>query len=94
VTGKIEGRWLAHTDKDFVVFIIGIRFKRWWAGHCWLPAVGAMAAMISELARRLAPGCLAGKAWFRRTMVSAWATLPRKGAVKDHPLSTYIADRT
>lgn len=69
MTKVMEGRWTAHPEQGFVVFIIGMRINRWWMVHRWLPPILAMGRMIRELS--LAPdlGFLGGKTWFARTIV-------------------------
>lgn len=36
-------------DRDFVVFLIGMRINRWWRPDLWLPVVMSMPKMIAEL---------------------------------------------
>ncbi|MGG3744699.1 DUF4188 domain-containing protein [Paenibacillus chibensis] len=45
----VSGRYTAHTEDSFVVFIIGMRINRFWAVHRWLPVFMAMPGMIREL---------------------------------------------
>lgn len=65
----MKGRWTAHADQGFVVFIIGMRINRWWMIHRWLPPILAMARMLRELSRQPELGFLGGKTWFGRTIV-------------------------
>jgi hypothetical protein len=69
MTDILKGRWTAHTDEDFVVFIIGMRINRWWMVHRWLPPIRAMATMLRELAMQPELGYLGSKTWFGRTIV-------------------------
>jgi hypothetical protein len=66
MTAKIEG--------EFVVFLIGARFNKWWKlGR--LKWIGdAMNAMIAELERQPESGFLGYESWFGRTsiMVQYW----------------------
>lgn len=36
-------------DREFVVFIIGMRVNKWWKVHKWLPVALAMPRMLKEL---------------------------------------------
>lgn len=65
----LEGRWTAHADDEFVVFIIGMRINQWWMIHRWLPLIIAMSGMIRELSVQPDLGFLGGKTWFGRTIV-------------------------
>lgn len=47
----IAGRYTAHMDGSFVVFVIGFRINKWWAVHKWLPVMNAMSPMLQELYR-------------------------------------------
>lgn len=69
MTGVMKGRWTAHAEEGFVVFIIGMRINRWWMVHRWLPPILAMARMIRELSLQPELGFLGGKTWFGRTIV-------------------------
>lgn len=43
------GRYTAHMEGSFVIFIIGVRINRIAAIHKWLPVTLAMSPMIQEL---------------------------------------------
>jgi hypothetical protein len=43
------GRYTAHIDGPFVVFLIGMRVNQLWAIHKWLPVTQAMPRMLREL---------------------------------------------
>ncbi|RXZ79080.1 DUF4188 domain-containing protein [Paenibacillaceae bacterium] len=45
----MSGRYTAHRDGSFVVFIIGVRINKLWAVHKWLPVVKTMNPMLQEL---------------------------------------------
>ena len=47
----IPGRYTAHMDGSFVVFVIGFRINKWWAVHKWSPVMNAMSPMLQELYR-------------------------------------------
>lgn len=44
-----RGRYTAHLDGDFVVFLIGMRVNRPWKVHKWWPVFRAMAGMVKYL---------------------------------------------
>jgi hypothetical protein len=44
-----RGRFTAHTDAPFVVFIIGMRINQFWKFWHWLPTLMAMRPMLVEL---------------------------------------------
>lgn len=44
-----NGRYTAHTEESFVVFLIGFRINKLWAVHKWLPVGAAMGPMIRTL---------------------------------------------
>src|SRR5437868_10864004 len=66
MTGRMEG--------DFVVFLVGMRIKRWWKPWQWLRSARAMPRMVRELEAHPELGCLGGEQWFGRTtiMISYW----------------------
>jgi hypothetical protein len=68
------GRWAAHSDEPFVVFLIGMRFNRLWKAHKWGPVFLAMPRMLAELRRRPELGLLGADLWFGRTtlLVQYW----------------------
>ena len=49
----IPARMTAKLDGDFVVFLIGMRVKKWWKFWKWLPVATAMPRMLVELANGL-----------------------------------------
>lgn len=68
------GRFTAQADKDFVVFLIGMRFNKPWKVHRWWPVASAMPKMLRVLGRHPELGCLGYQQWFGRTtlMVQYW----------------------
>ena len=71
-----KGRFTTKADAPFVIFLIGMRFNRWWKLHRWLPVVMAMPAMLKELQRDRSLGFLHAETWFGRTtiMVQYWSS--------------------
>jgi heme-degrading monooxygenase HmoA len=53
-----RGRWAAHVDGDFVVFLIGARIHRLHAVRTWWPVFRAMPRMLAELGRHPELGLL------------------------------------
>jgi Domain of unknown function (DUF4188) len=64
------GRWTAHAESDFVVFLIGMRINKLTAVSKWRPVAKAMPAMQRELARHPELGCIHTENWFGRTTIS------------------------
>ncbi|MDN5727391.1 MAG: DUF4188 domain-containing protein [Propionibacteriales bacterium] len=46
------------TDNPPIVFLIGMRFNKWWRPDAWLPAFLAMPRMLKELSRDAESGLL------------------------------------
>ena len=63
MTTIFDGRFTAHTDEPFVVFLIGMRINRFRALRKWLTVSRAMAPMIAELQAQPAKGLLGMHAW-------------------------------
>jgi hypothetical protein len=51
-------RFRAELDGDFVVFLIGMRIRKPWMVHRWLPVALAMQRMLRELASNPQQGLL------------------------------------
>ena len=71
------GRYTAEVEKDFVVFIIGMRVNKWWLFHKWLPASIAMPKMLIKLQQDKKLGMYASESFFRlfpltTTLISYW----------------------
>jgi hypothetical protein len=58
------GRYAAHTEDSFVVFLIGISIHRPLMFWRWFPHFSAMVPMLQELARSPHKGMLASKTYF------------------------------
>jgi hypothetical protein len=52
------GRYTAHIEGPFVVFLIGMRINRLLAFHKWIPVAKAMPGMLDELRRNRESGFL------------------------------------
>ena len=64
-----KGRFTAKPDRDFVVFLIGMRFNKPWKVRQWLPVAQAMPRMLKVLREHPELGCLGGHQWFGRTTI-------------------------
>jgi hypothetical protein len=64
-----KNRITATSDKDFVVFLIGMRINNWFAIHRWLPVFLAMGKMLPELYKRPELGFKSYEMGFGRTMI-------------------------
>jgi hypothetical protein len=64
-----KGRWTAQADKEFAVFLIGMRINKLWAIHKWLPVFNAMPKMLKELHINRELGFLSYQMWFSRTVI-------------------------
>lgn len=73
----IQERVTGRMDGDFVVFLIGMRFNRWWKVHQWFRVASSMPRMLRELESKPELGYLGGESWFARTsiMVQYWRSL-------------------
>ncbi|RYZ80853.1 MAG: DUF4188 domain-containing protein [Proteobacteria bacterium] len=71
------GRFTAEVNRDFVVFIIGMRVNKWWLPHKWLPVATAMPRMLIKLGKDRSLGMLGAESFFRffpltTTLISYW----------------------
>lgn len=65
-----DGRWTARLPEEGgVVFLIGMRFNKWWRVDKWWPVVTAMPRMLVHLGKHPELGFLGGHSWFGRTTV-------------------------
>jgi Domain of unknown function (DUF4188) len=55
------GRYVAHIEGDFVVFVIGMRFNKLWKVHKWMGPFVAMPRMLRELEQHPEKGYLGGR---------------------------------
>ncbi len=85
------GRFTAATDRDFVVFIIGMRVNHWWMFHKWIPVAFAMPRMLMKLFSDKSLGMLGAESFFRpfpltTCMISYWESFEK--------LERFARDRT
>jgi hypothetical protein len=69
------GRYMADTDAEFVVFLIGMRINRLASIRAWLPVAAAMGPMLRELYAHPEKGFLGAQtllAWRGVTQVQYW----------------------
>ena len=64
-----KNRITATSDKDFVVFLIGMRINNWFAIHRWLPVFLAMGKMLPELYKNPELGFKSYEMGFGRTII-------------------------
>ncbi|GCE14042.1 DUF4188 domain-containing protein [Tengunoibacter tsumagoiensis] len=71
-----SGRYTAHIEGPFVVFILGMRINRFWAFRKWFAVVKAMAPMMKELYTHPETGFLGGRSsltpWREITVIQYW----------------------
>ncbi len=84
------GRYTADVGRDFVVFLIGMRFNQPLKVRSWLPVVSAMPKMLKSLGQHPELGCLGTLQYFGRTtlIVQYWRdfdSLDRFARDKDLP---------
>ena len=69
------GRYTAHIEGEFAVFVIGMRFNKLWKVHQWLPVFQAMPKMIATLMKHPEKGMLGARTmWSGKTitMIQYW----------------------
>jgi hypothetical protein len=65
-----NGRYTAHLDGDFVVFLIGMRINKPWKPHKWVPMARAMGPMLKTLLQNPEKGMLGARfGWMGGPMV-------------------------
>lgn len=74
-------------DKEFVVFLIGMRVNKWWKLSSIMQVGSAMGRMLKELYSKPESGFLGAESWFARTtiMVQYWESFEK--------LEAYAKDR-
>lgn len=74
-------------NKEFVVFLIGMRVNKWWKFASILQVGNAMGKMLKELYSKPESGFLGAESWFGRTtiMVQYWESFEK--------LEAYAQDR-
>ena len=85
-------RLTATFDRDFVVFLIGMRINTLWKLHRWLPLTRAMPRMLAELEAHPESGMLGGEMWFGRTtiLVQYWRSLEQLFAYATNREATHL----
>jgi hypothetical protein len=59
-----SGRYTAHIDEPFVVFLIGMRINKFLAVRRWIPTAQAMGPMLRTLYQHPEKGFLGGEVFF------------------------------
>jgi hypothetical protein len=70
-----SGRYTAHIDEPFVVFLIGMRINKFLAVRRWIPTAQAMGPMLRALYQHPEKGFLGGEAflyWRGVALVQYW----------------------
>jgi hypothetical protein len=78
-------------DREFVVFLIGMRVNKFWSFGKWVPVAMAMPRMIQELIKNPALGFLGSEQWFGRTtiMVQYWESFEKLEAYARNPAAEH-----
>jgi hypothetical protein len=81
----------ARKDKDFVVFLIGMRVNKWWNIPAILQAGMAMPRMLKELHANPESGFLGAEGWGGRTtiMVQYWESFEKLEAFANDRQKTH-----
>jgi len=69
MSAVFPGRYAAHTDDPFVVFLIGVSINRPLAVHRWFPVFAAMPPMLRELATHPDKGMLGSRVYLSGTVI-------------------------
>ena len=90
------GRFTAQVDRDFVVFIIGMRINRWWKVHRWFPVIRAMPLMLKRLTEDQSLGLLGYEQFFRpfpltTTLISYWESFEHLEKFASSPQLPHLA---
>src|SRR5438874_9187720 len=92
MTEIVRQRVHAVMQKDFVVFLIGMRVNRWWKIHKWWPVAMAMPRMIKELSANPASGFLGGRGWVGNptVFVQYWTSIEALDAYAKNPNQAHL----
>jgi hypothetical protein len=91
----IHGRFTAHTDKPFVVFLIGMRVNRFSSFSKWMPVAQAMGPMLKTLYEHPEKGFLGGENFFRlfpitTLLLSYWQSFEDLECFARHPSEPHL----
>lgn len=87
------GRYSAHTEESFVVFLIGVSINRVAAIHRWFPVVAAMPPMLKELASHPEKGMLSSRvyvSWPAIMVVQYWRSFDDLEAFARNPNDLHL----
>lgn len=93
MTNIFRGRYTAHIDGSFVVFIIGVRINRLLAVHKWLPVARAMGPMIKHLLAHRELGLLHVQPyvyWRGVALVQYWRTFAQVEQFAREPSASHL----
>jgi hypothetical protein len=88
-----RGRYTAHIEGPFVVFVIGMRVNRLLAPHKWVPVMRAMGPMIRELAGREDLGLLHAESflyWRGAALIQYWRSFEQLEAFARNPSLSHL----
>lgn len=87
------GRYTAHTDEDFVVFLIGMRINRLRAVRQWMTVAQAMPQMMRELMQHPEKGLMSSQyfiAWRTVLLVQYWRSFDQLEAFARNPNDPHL----
>lgn len=89
------GRYTAHHDQPFVVFLIGMRVNKFWSLGKWMPVAQAMSPMLKTLYAHPEKGFLGGETFFRFSplttlMLSYWSSFEQLESFARHPSEPHL----
>jgi hypothetical protein len=94
MTQIFPGRYTAHTDEPFVVFLIGFRINKLWALHKWVPTARAMPPMIQTLYEHPEKGFLSAEPiyyWRGAAVVQYWRSFEDLDRFARNPSDPHLA---
>jgi hypothetical protein len=93
MTKIFAGRYSAHTDEPFVVFLIGMRINRLLAMNRWLPVLNAMSPMLQELYSHPEKGMMSSQffiSWRTILLVQYWRSFEQLEAFARNPNDPHL----
>ncbi len=90
------GRFTAASDRDFVVFLIGMRVNKFWQFRKWLPVAKAMGPMMQALYTYPEKGFLAAENFFNfegptSLMLTYWESFEALEHFARNPADPHLA---
>jgi hypothetical protein len=94
MSNVFNGRYTAHTDEPFVVFLIGMRINKFLAPHKWMPTAAAMGPMLQTLFTNPEKGFLWGETilyWRGIGLIQYWRSFEDLEHFARHPSEPHLA---